>query len=145
MCHVKVRQLNCTLEWTYLYAPGPAMLRNIVKLIDTTVMAVAGAAHLTALTVKSQCPITGLSCKTLPMLVSVSLAHGQSQAGYACLHDWYSQTIATASISTLAFKGSVFTAKQARAGGCSGKYLPVTNQNHIGPYRSSISLKNVVL
>lgn len=36
-----------------------------------------------------------------------------------------SYTIATASISTFAFSGNVLTAKQARAGGSSGKYLPV--------------------
>lgn len=46
-----------------------------------------------------------------------------------------SHTMATASISTFAFSGNVLTAKQARAGGSSGKYLPVvTSQEHQGPY-----------
>ena len=40
------------------------------------------------------------------------------------VHPFPDQTAALASISTLAFSGKVFTAKQARAGGSELKYLP---------------------
>ena len=62
--------------------------------------------------------------KATPMRLAVMSLNleAHSTAQYVCA--WICYTTAIASISTLAFKGRVFTAKHALAGGFSGKNLP---------------------